>query len=60
MQQRQFDTKRARKKLRRYVEGHDYAIRLKAEIMVDHFQEQVLALNKIGCPFYLLIRALCY
>ena len=44
----EFDTKRARKKLRRYVEGHDYAIRLKAEIMVDHFQEQVLALNKIG------------
>ena len=44
----EFDTKRARKKLRRYVEGHDYAIRLKAEIMVDHFHEQVLALNKIG------------
>ena len=43
----EFDTKRARKKLRRYVEGHDYAIRLKAEIMVDHFHEQVLALNKI-------------
>ena len=44
----EFDTKRARKKLRRYVEGHDYAIRLKAEIMVDHFHEHVLALNKIG------------
>jgi type I restriction enzyme R subunit len=44
----EFDTKRARKKLRRYVEGHDHAIRLKAEIMVDHFHEQVLALNKIG------------
>ena len=44
----EFDTKRARKKLRRYVEGHDYAIRLKAEIMVDHFHEQVLSLNKIG------------
>jgi len=43
-----FDTKRATKKLRRYVEGHDYAIGLKAEIMVDHFHEQVLALNKIG------------
>ena len=26
----------------------EYAIRLKAEIMVDHFHEQVLALNKIG------------
>ena len=44
----EFDTKRARKKLRRYVENHEYAIRLKAEIMVDHFHEQVLALNKIG------------
>ena len=44
----EFDTKRARKKLRRYVESHEYAIRLKAEIIVDHFHEQVLALNKIG------------
>jgi type I restriction enzyme R subunit len=44
----EFDTKRARKKLRRYVEGHEHAIRIKAEIMVDHFHEQVLALNKIG------------
>jgi type I restriction enzyme R subunit len=30
------------------VEGHDHAIRLKAEIMVDHFHEQVLAAVKIG------------
>ena len=44
----EFDTKRAIKKLRRYVESNDHAIRLKAEIMVDHFHEQVLALNKIG------------
>jgi len=44
----EFDTKRAKKKLRRYVENHEHAIRLKAEIMVDHFHEQVLALNKIG------------
>ena len=44
----EFDTKRASKKLRRYVESHDHAIRLKAEIMVDHFHEQVIALNKIG------------
>jgi type I restriction enzyme R subunit len=43
-----FDTKKARKKLRRYVESHDHAIHEKAEIMVDHFREQVLALNKIG------------
>jgi type I restriction enzyme R subunit len=44
----EFDTKKAQKKLRKYVESHDHAIRLKAEIMVDHFHEQVLALNKIG------------
>ena len=44
----EFDTKRARKKLRRYVESHEHAIQIKAEIMVDHFHEQVLALNKIG------------
>jgi len=44
----EFDTKRAKKKLRRYVESHDHAIQLKAEIMVDHFHEQVLALNRIG------------
>lgn len=44
----EFDTKRAKKKLRRYVEGHEHAIRMKAEIMVDHFHEQVLAQNKIG------------
>lgn len=44
----EFDTKRATKKLRRYVESNSHAIRLKAEIMVDHFHEQVLALNKIG------------
>ena len=44
----EFDTKRAHKKLRRYVESNDHAIRLKAEIMVDHFHEQVSGLNKIG------------
>ena len=44
----EFDTKRAKKKLRRYVESHDHAIRLKAEIMVDHFHEHVLAAAKIG------------
>ena len=44
----EFDTKRAKKKLRRYVEGHDHAIGLKAEIMVDHFHDQVLAPGKIG------------
>ena len=44
----EFDSKKAQKKLRRYVESHDHAIREKAEIMVDHFQEQVLGRQKIG------------
>ena len=44
----EFDARRARRKLRRYVEGHADAIRRKAEILVDHFHEQVLASRKIG------------
>ena len=44
----EFDVKKTQKKLRRFVEGHDHAIRLKAEIMVDHFHDQVLAQGKIG------------
>lgn len=44
----EFDAKRAKKKLRRFVESHDHAIRLKAEIMVDHFHDQVIAPKKIG------------
>ena len=44
----EYDAKKAQKKLRRYVESHEHAIRLKAEIMVDHFAEQVLNARKIG------------
>lgn len=44
----EFDVSKARKKLRRYVESHGAAIQLKAEIMIDHFQEQVIAQRKIG------------
>ena len=43
-----FDVRKAQKKLRRYVESHEHAIRQKAEIMVDHFHEQVIARGKIG------------
>lgn len=43
-----FDKKKAQKKLRRYVEEHEHAIRLKTEIMVDHFHSSVLAAGKIG------------
>ena len=44
----EYDVRKAGKKLRRYVEGHEHAIRLKAEIMVDHFREQVIAQHRIG------------
>ena len=44
----EFDVKKANKKLRRYVEGHEHAIREKAEIMVDHFHDQVAGRQKIG------------
>ena len=43
-----FDTRKAMKKLRKYVESHDHAIRKKAEIMVDHFHDHVLQTGKIG------------
>ena len=44
----EFDSKRAQRKLRRYVEGHDHAIGLKAQIMVDHFHQSVAGQGKIG------------
>ena len=44
----EFDSRKAQKKLRKYVEGNSHAIREKAEIMVDHFHDQVLAKNKVG------------
>lgn len=43
-----FDKKKAQKKLRNYVESNAYAIEQKAEIMVDHFHNQVIAKGKIG------------
>ena len=43
-----FDASKARKKLRRYVESHQHAIREKTEIMVDHFHAQVIGQHKIG------------
>jgi len=43
-----FDVNKAQKKLRRYVESHEHAIREKAEVMVDHFHVQVIGHNKIG------------
>ncbi|HRH55423.1 MAG TPA: type I restriction endonuclease subunit R [Candidatus Paceibacterota bacterium] len=44
----EFDIKRAAKKLRYYVESHDHAIEVKAQVMVDHFMEQVAGQRKVG------------
>jgi len=43
-----FDRKKARKKLRKFVENNAWTINQKAEIIVEHFHEQVLAKGKIG------------
>ena len=43
-----FDKKRAQKKLRCFVEGNEYAISQKAQIIVDHFHDQVIAKGKLG------------
>ena len=37
----EFDTKQAQKRLRAYVEGHEFAIAEKAKIMIDHFHRDV-------------------
>ncbi len=37
----EFDTKQAQKKLKAYVEGHEFAIAEKAKIMIDHFHREV-------------------
>lgn len=42
-----FATAKAQKKLRAYVEGHRETIAVKAEIMVDHFLQQVVAPKKL-------------
>lgn len=43
-----FDKKRAQKKLRSFVESDAYTIAQKAEMMVEHFHEQVISKGKIG------------
>ena len=44
----EFDSKRAQRRLRHYVEGHENAIRAKAEILVDHFNESVFGPQLLG------------
>ena len=44
----EFDSNRAQRRLRHYVEGHENAIRSKAEIMVDHFNESIFTPQLMG------------
>jgi type I restriction enzyme R subunit len=44
----EFDSAKAQRKLRWYVESNDYAVSEKTRIIVDHFHEQVIAKQKIG------------
>ena len=44
----EFDSKRAQRRLRHYVEGHENAIRSKSEIMVDHFNESIFTPQLLG------------
>lgn len=43
-----FDKKKSQKKLRSFVESNPNAISKKADIMVEHFHEQVVAKGKLG------------
>jgi type I restriction enzyme R subunit len=44
----EFDTRKAIKKLRKFVESNEHAIEKKAEIMIDHFHDHVFLARKIG------------
>ncbi|MCL1927019.1 MAG: type I restriction endonuclease [Syntrophorhabdaceae bacterium] len=44
----EFDKKKAQRKLRKFVESDSFPISVKAEIMVEHFHEQVAGRGKIG------------
>ncbi len=44
----EFDTRKAIKKLRKFVESNETAIERKAEIMIDHFHDHVYQAKKIG------------
>lgn len=43
-----FDTRKASRKLRAFVEGNEHAIGVKAQIIVDHFHDEILGTRKIG------------
>lgn len=43
-----FDKIKAQKKLRVYVESHEHAIRIKTELMIEHFLDSVISKKKIN------------
>src|SRR5699024_6951351 len=43
-----FDTKKAQRKLRAYVESNEYTIGIKAGIIVNHFHDQVINHGKVA------------
>ena len=43
-----YDIKKAQKKLKAYVEGHEHAIRKKTILVIDHFMDSVIRKKKIG------------
>ena len=44
----EFDKKKSQRKLRKYVESDKFPLSVKAEMMVEHFHDQVIAKGKIG------------
>lgn len=44
----EYDKKKAQKKLKRYVESHEHAIKKKAALMIDHFMESIIRQRKMG------------
>jgi type I restriction enzyme, R subunit len=44
----EYDKKKAQKKLKAFVEGHEHAIKKKSKLMIDHFIENVVQKRKIG------------
>lgn len=43
-----FDKMKSQKKLRKFVESNSYAIAQKADIITEHFHDQIIAKGKIG------------
>ncbi|WP_338760151.1 type I restriction endonuclease [Bernardetia sp. ABR2-2B] len=44
----EYDKKKAQKKLKAYVEGHDHAIKKKSILMIEHFMDNVVKKKKMG------------